>query len=473
MRSAMKPGTVRGLKESGYRILPVKLEMEKNLLQKLENHDNLFPGIQGYDETVIPQIVNAILAHQDIVFLGERGQAKSRLMRSMISFLDPEIPYVAGCEIHDHPLQPVCYRCRKLVAEKGDETPLEWLDREHRYGERLSPGTKIGDLIGDLDPAKVAGGSPLASEDALHFGLIPRMNRGIVAINELPDLDYLIQVSLFNILEERDVQIRGYPIRFNLDVSILFTANPEDYNRSGRIIPQIKDRIGAEIRTHYPLDRENGMKIMEQEARIFSRDGEAIQVPDFMKKIVEQITMEARRSPYVNQKAGVSARLSIANYETMIANARRRAILLNEAEVIPRMSDLNYLYTSSTGKVELDPFREETMTEFQVMTRIFEKAIQVVFLEYFGKESFDGILEEFQGSGKMVQVSDLMPAGEYSPLVGLFPHLWEPLHILGGEASEALKASCIEFVLEGLSVTGKLTRRKSGDFIAYRSREPS
>ncbi|HET9869242.1 MAG TPA: magnesium chelatase, partial [bacterium] len=361
-----KPSTLGELKASGYPDLTVKQELEKNLLKKLKAGEPLFPQIHGFEETVVPQLTNAILSHHDIVLLGEKGQAKSRLMRAIAQFLDEEIPVVRGCEIHDHPYHPICAACRKKLAAQGDGLEVEWIGREARYGERLAPGTKIADLIGDLDPAKVAAGNPLASEEALHFGLIPRMNRGIFAVNELPDLEYLVQVALFNILEERDVQVRGFPIRFDLDLLLLFTANPEEYTRAGKIITQLKDRVGAEIRTHYPLTRELGIKIIHQEAAPPLDDGLTLTVPDFMVEIIEQITLEARRSPFVNQKSGVSARLSIANYETMVANARRRAYLLGEKEAVPRMSDLNYLYTSSSGKIELDPFREETVTEFQV-----------------------------------------------------------------------------------------------------------
>ncbi|VAX18046.1 Magnesium chelatase, subunit ChlI, partial [hydrothermal vent metagenome] len=251
-----KPATIDELRETGYEPVPVKQELERNLIIAMENGDELFPGIAGYENTVIPQTINAILSHHDIVFLGEKGQAKTRMMRGLARFLDKEIPAIADCEINDNPYDPICLSCRNKIKEQGGDVRIEWIDREARYGERLAPGTKIADLIGDLDPAKVAGGAPLASEDALHFGLIPRLNRGIFAINELPDLEYLIQVSLFNILEERDVQIRGYPIRFPLDVALVFSANPEEYSRSGKIISQLKDRIGAEIRTHYPLSRE-------------------------------------------------------------------------------------------------------------------------------------------------------------------------------------------------------------------------
>ena len=287
--------TLGQLKSSGYADLTVKQELEKNLLLKLKKGEPLFPQIHGFEETVVPQLTNALLSHHDIVLLGEKGQAKPA-HAFHCQFLDEEIPIVKGCEIHDHPYHPICASCRKKLAQFGDQLEIEWIGRDGRYGERLSPGTKIADIIGDLDPAKVAAGNPLASEEALHFGLIPRMNRGIFAVNELPDLEYLVQVALFNILEERDIQVRGFPIRFNLDILLLFTANPEEYTRAGKIITQLKDRIGAEIRTHYPLTRELGIQIIHQEASLPLKDEVELIVPDFMTEIIEQITIEARRS---------------------------------------------------------------------------------------------------------------------------------------------------------------------------------
>jgi magnesium chelatase subunit I len=461
-----KPSTLGGLKAAHYPDQTVKEELERNLLKKLKTGEPLFPLIHGFDDTVVPQMVNALLSHHDIVFLGEKGQAKSRLMRSLVQFLDEEIPIVRGCEIHDHPYHPICAACRKKAEDLGDKLEIEWIGRDARYGERLSPGTKIADLIGDLDPAKVAAGNPLASEEAIHFGLIPRMNRGIFAVNELPDLEYLVQVALFNILEERDIQVRGYPLRFNLDLVLLFTANPEEYTRAGKIITQLKDRVGAEIRTHYPLTRELGLKVVLQEARVPEGGEVKITIPDFMAEIIEQITIEARRSPYVNQKSGVSARLSIANYETMIANARRRACVLGEKEAVPRMSDLNYLYTSSAGKIELDPFREETVTEFQVFSKIMDRAVLQVFKEHMEKAHLEAEIPDMSGE-KHVRVSDMTPAPDYKSVISHFPQIWEPVHHLNGKNSEMYQASCVEFVLEGLHLSGKLSRTKVGEMMDY------
>jgi magnesium chelatase subunit I len=465
---ATRPTNLKELRASGYGDFTVKEELERNLMEKIRSGGPLFPGIHGFEETVLPQLANALLAHHDIVLLGEKGQAKSRIMRSLMGFLDAEIPVVRGCEIHDHPYHPICASCRRKLAEHGENLEIEWIGREARYGERLSPGTKIADLIGDLDPAKVAAGNPLASEEAIHFGLIPRMNRGIFAVNELPDLEYLVQVALFNILEERDIQVRGYPLRFNLDLLILFTANPEEYTRAGKIITQLKDRVGAEIRTHYPLTRELGIRIIRQEARLPMDAGAALEVPDFMTEVIEQITMEARRSPYVNQKSGVSARLSIANFETMVANARRRAALLGEKKAVPRMSDLNYLYTSSSGKIDLDPFREETVTEHQVFAKIMDRAVLTVFREHMEKGHLDLALPDMAGE-KHIRVSDLTPSGDYKGIISQLPQVWEPVHHLADKKSEAYQASCVEFVLEGLHLSGKLSRNKVGEMMDYQA----
>ena len=463
-----KPTTLAELKASQYPDFTVKEELERNILKQLRSGEPLFPQIHGFDETVIPQLTNAVLSHHDIVLLGEKGQAKSRLMRSLVRFLDEEIPIVKGCEIHDHPYHPICAACRRKLAEHGSNLEIEWIGREARYGERLSPGTKIADLIGDLDPAKVAAGNPLASEEAIHFGLIPRMNRGIFAVNELPDLEYLVQVALFNILEERDIQVRGYPIRFDLDLILLFTANPEEYTRAGKIITQLKDRIGAEIRTHYPLTRELGIKIIQQEAHLPQDGGIKLCIPDFMTDIIEQITMEARKSPYVNQKSGVSARLSIANFETMVANARRRAVILGESDAVPRMSDLNYLYTSSAGKIELDPFREETVTEFQVFGKIMDKAVGQVFKEYMEKDHVELGTPDMSGE-KHVRISELTPSSDYKKVISQLPEIWEPVHHLAGKHGETYQASCVEFVLEGLHLSGRLSRTKVGEMMDYQT----
>src|SRR5205085_8997360 len=337
-----RPLTIGELRRSEYRVLPIKEEMRKNLLAKMRHGDALFPGIIGYDDTVIPQIENAILSGQDIVLLGERGQAKTRLARLLINLLDDEVPAIAGCEINDDPYQPICAACRAKVAEHGDDVEITWLRREDRYGEQLAtPDITIADLIGDLDPVKVAEARYLADEQTIAYGLIPRTNRGIFCLNELPDLAERIQVGLLNIMEERDVQIRGYKIRLPLDIYVVASANPEDYTNRGRIITPLKDRIGSEIRTHYPRTLEGEIAIMEQEATPFGANGYQVSYPKYMKEIIAEITHLARKNPDISKRSGVSVRVSICNYENVLSNAMRRAIRCDERHVAQRISHLS------------------------------------------------------------------------------------------------------------------------------------
>jgi magnesium chelatase subunit I len=336
-----KPANLRQLRESGWQSKTVKRELHDNFLSALARGDELFPGLVGYESTVIPETNLALLAGHDMLFLGEKGQGKSRLMRTLVRFLDEEIPYldIPGVAVHEDPLRPITLAGKRFLAERTEEaTPIGWWKRADRYAERLAPGTKFADIIGEIDPARLAGGVSMSAEEALHFGLIPRMHRGIFAINELPELDELVQVGLFNILEERDVQIRGFPIRFDIDLVILFSANPATYNRSGKVIPQLKDRIGSVIHTHYPRERDLGIRILEQEANIDLGGDYPVVVPYFMKQLIEQITVQARKSKYIDQASGVSARFSIANYRTMIASSRQRSVVLGEKPAVPRIS---------------------------------------------------------------------------------------------------------------------------------------
>ncbi len=353
-----RPCTLAQLRESGWQSRTVKQEIRENFTRYLAGDEELFPGIVGYEDTVIPEINIALLAGHDMLFLGEKGQAKSRLMRSLVRFLDDAIPYldIPGAPIHEDPLKPVTTLAKRFLAEHADhDVPIAWWPREERYAERLSPGTKFADIIGEIDPSKLTGGVSMGTEEALHFGLIPRMHRGIFAMNELPELDELVQVGLFNILEERDVQIRGYPIRFDLDIVILFSANPSTYNRSGKVIPQLKDRIGSSIQTHYPRERELGIEITQQEARDELAGAYPVQVPYFMAEIIEEITRQARKSKYVDQASGVSARFSLANYRAMVASARQRAIVLGESPAVPRISDLGHLVFFFAGQARTGP----------------------------------------------------------------------------------------------------------------------
>jgi magnesium chelatase subunit I len=449
--------TLAELQASGWRSRSVKRELHDNLLARLGARQDLFPGIIGYDDTVIPQVCLAVLAQHDMLFLGEKGQAKSRLMRALVEFLDPEIPHIEGSELHDDPLHPITQQGRALLAARGPDTPIAWWPRRERYAERLAPGSKFADLIGEIDPARIAAGTSLGAEGALHFGLIPRMNRGIFAMNEVPELDELVQVGLFNILEERDVQIRGYPVRFDLDMVILFSANPATYNRSGKVIPQLKDRIGSMIRTHYPLDRDIGVAIMEQEAGLDLDRTPAVRVPLFMKEICEQMTIEARRSSFIDAASGVSARFSISNYRTLVASARRRAVLLGEPHAVPRISDLAHTVASSLGKLELDLMSSHQMSETQVLEAVQAAAIKKVFSEYADGHGLAEIGEIF-GKGVTVEVGDLLPSSAYAERLRRVPPAWEKAFEINPAQDPAMRASCVEFVLAGLYASEKISR---------------
>ncbi|RIK66667.1 MAG: magnesium chelatase [Planctomycetota bacterium] len=467
-QSANKPRTLGELKAAGWKSRSVKQELHDNLLKVLASHDDLFPGIIGYEDTVIPAISLALLARHDMLFLGEKGQAKSRIMRGLVRLLDPEIPYVAGSELHDDPLKPISQQARRLIAAEGDQTPIAWWPREQRYAERLAPGTKFADLIGEIDPSKLAMGTSMSAEDALHFGLIPRMNRGIFAMNEVPELDELVQVGLFNILEERDVQIRGFPIRFDLDIVILFSANPSTYNRSGKVIPQLKDRIGSMIRTHYPRDRETGIAIMEQESGIRLDGPYPVHVPLFMKEICEQVTIEARKSDFIDAQSGVSARFSIANYRTMIASARRRAAVLGEEHAVPRISDLAHLTSSSMGKLELDMMSSHQMSEEQVIDAVQVEAIKKVFDEYCDQHGFEDIAGIF-GKGVSIEVGDMLPSSAYAEKLKRVPPAWEKAFEINPSHDAAMRASCVEFVLAGLHAHQKISRSAKHGRVSYQT----
>ena len=464
-----KPRTLRELRESGWVSKNVKQEIHDNFLRMLRDGEELFPGIVGYDSTVIPEINIALLAKHDMLFLGEKGQAKSRLMRLLVRFLDDEIPYIDLPEapLHDDPLNPITSVCKRFVAEHSeDEVPIAWWPREQRYAERLAPGTKFADIIGEIDPAKLAGGTSMSAEEALHFGLIPRMHRGIFAINELPELDELVQVGLFNILEERDVQIRGYPIKFDIDVLILFSANPATYNRSGKVIPQLKDRIGSVIHTHYPRERDLGIQIMEQESGL-STDGEfPVVVPYFMKQVIEEITVSARRSKFIDHNSGVSARFSIANYRTMVASARQRSVRLGEKPAVPRITDLGHIYASSLGKLELDLMGSHQMSERQVLDAVAAEAIKKVFQEYVEQHGLDEIAKIF-AEGVKIEVGDMLPSSHYAERLKRVPPAWEKAFEVNAATDPAVRASCVEFVLAGLYATDQISRSQHHGRMVY------
>lgn len=469
MPSGNLPTTLKDLRASGWVSKTVKQEVRDNFVRMLRDGEELFPGIVGYENTVIPEINLALIAGHDMLFLGEKGQAKSRLMRSLVRFLDEAIPFIdhPTCPVHEDPYKPITAAGKRLVADLPEERiPIGWWPRAERYAERLAPGTKFADILGEIDPAKLAGGVSMAAEEALHFGLIPRLHRGIFAMNEIPELDELVQVGLFNILEERDVQIRGYPIKFDLDILILFSANPATYNRSGKVIPQLKDRIGSLIQTHYPHERNVGIDIMEQEAGLEFGGEFPVVVPLFMKEIVEQVSRSARKSKYVDHQSGVSARLSIANYRTMVASARHRAIRLGEKPAVPRISDLGHIYSSSLGKLELDMMGSQQMSEKQVLEALVAEAIRIVFEEYVEKTGLDEIAQAF-GKGVKIEVGDMLPSAHYADRLKRVPRAWEKAFEVNPSDSAAVRASCIEFVLAGLYASDRISRAQKHGRISY------
>ena len=476
-----RPRTVGELRSSGYRIESVKDEMRRNLVRKLRAGETLFPDILGYEETVFPQIQNAILSRHDMLLLGLRGQAKTRMLRQLVHLLDEFLPVIAGSELNDHPYHPISKYARDLVAEQGDATPITWIRREQRYHEKLAtPDVTIADLIGEVDMIKHAEGRYLSSELTMHFGLIPRTNRGIFCINELPDLAPKIQVGLFNVLEERDIQIRGYPIRLELDVCMVFSANPEDYTNRGRIVTPLKDRIGSVVRTHYPLTRETGIAISEQNAWLDrdAGDGQARQslaIPIYVKEIIEEIARLARTSPHVNQQSGVSVRMSIANLENVVSNAERRALVNGEVWIIPRVSDLGFVASSSRGKLEL-AMNEEDGHEDKLIHRIIDEAVKNIFSVHFDVREFRPIVDFFE-SGQNVEIGDMLPTKAVLERIAKVPGLRKRAEEISlallpdlkdRDARDAATASAGEFILEGLHVHNKLNKATKTGGSTYR-----
>ncbi|MGD0590917.1 MAG: magnesium chelatase [Bacteroidota bacterium] len=480
--------TIAELKSSGYKVVPVKDEIRNNLIHKLQQKEELFTGIIGYEKTVIPSIVNAILAKHDILLLGLRGQAKSRLVRALPSLLDEFVPVIKGCEINDNPFQPVCKHCRDIVQQNGDNVEIEWMGRDLRFSEKLAtPDVTIADLIGDIDPIKAATQRlHYAHEEAIHYGIIPRTNRGIFAINELPDLQPRIQVGLFNIMEEKDIQIRGFNIRIPLDLLIVFTANPEDYTNRGNLITPLKDRIDSQIITHYPKSLEDAVAITKQEAWIH-RNGRDIKMPLYFNEIIEQIGFEARMSEFVDQKSGVSARLTISAIENFISNAERRAILLKESTIVPRFCDLPSTLPAITGKVEL-VFEGEQEGSVKIGKALIGKAVRFIFEKYFPnplqrkqktnkqtggleeeKHVYNPILSWF-GLGNKIEIADDMPFDNYRNELGkvkglrevtvkYFPHVKDDPFEL---------ATAMEFVLDALHQYSKIAKDDVDSITVYK-----
>jgi magnesium chelatase subunit I len=452
-----KARTFGELKRSGYRPLSIREEMRKNLIAAVESRTALFPGMIGYEESVVPQIENAVLAGHDMIFLGERGQGKTRIIRSLTGLLDEYLPIVKGSEVADSPFEPISRFARHALSEQGDDMEIEWVPRARRYGEKLAtPDTTTAELIGDIDPIKVAEGRYLSDEMTIHFGLIPRSNRGIFAINELPDLAEKVQVSLFNILEERDVQIKGYTIRLPLDIVVVATANPEDYTSRGRIITPLKDRYSAHIRTHYPHQRDQEVRIVDQECGRFDRRGRTLIVPPFIKDIVAEVTFQARNSPDVNQVSGVSVRMSINNLESLISNAEKRAIRNGEKEIVPRVSDLQAIAATTDGKLELE-YGGQERTQSQIVQKLIQKAVLVVFNERLPLENLELLLSSFQ-EGWWAEVSDSLPSSHYLSTLATVRGMKQGIEKLNVGESPGEIASAIELILEGLYVNNKLNK---------------
>ncbi len=464
--TSARPSSLGELRQSGYAPRSVKQELRDNLIGRLRNGKPLFPTIVGYEETVIPQIENAILSGQDIVFLGERGQAKTRMARLLVDLLDEVVPALVGSEIHDDPLAPISPAGRALVAEQGDKAPIAWIPRDRRYGEKLAtPDITIADLIGEVDPIKVAEGRYLADELTIHYGLLPRTHRGIFAINELPDLAERIQVGLLNIMEERDVQIRGYKVRLPLDLFVVASANPEDYTNRGRIITPLKDRFGSQIRTHYPRRVADEMAIMEAERTRFVADGIETRAAEYMKLVVAELTHLARRAPEISQRSGVSVRVSICNYENLLSSALKRAIRLKEASAAPRVTDLEAIAASTTGKIEMETAGDAA--EDKILGKLAQKAVLNVFNRSFTGSELDEVVLAFQG-GLTVEVSDDMPSADYVRQIGELRPILAALKKLGAQDA-ASTAAALEFVLEGLHLSRKLNKDVKAGQTRYRS----
>ena len=465
--------TLGELKNSGYRTLSVRAEMRKNLLARLRSGDKLMSGIVGYDETVLPEIENGVLAGHHMIFLGERGQAKSRIIRALADLLDEVVPAIKGCEINDDPYAPNCRQCRRLLAEKGDELEIAWIDRERRYAEKLAtPDVSVADLIGEIDPIKVAEGRYLADEDTIHYGLVPRTNRGIFAVNELPDLAERIQVSLLNVLEERDIQVRGYQLRLPLDLLLVASANPEDYTNRGRIITPLKDRFGAEVRTHYPLSLDDELAMVAQEAAVLW-DGSphaAPLVPSHLLDVVGRFARAVRDAPQVDQRSGVSARFAIAGVETIAASAVRRAALTGEGAAVARVADLPSIVPASLGKVEFDDADEGR--EFEVLEHLLRRAIAETSRARLAGLDLRPLQEKFDG-GLLVESGDTVSADRLLGQIGSVPGLSELLDRLEpdgvgeGPAAVGVAAAVVEFALEGLYLNKRLAKESSGNRTVY------
>ena len=464
--------TLGRLRKSGWISRTVKEEIRENAIKRIREGEELFPGVLGYENTVIPQLENALLAGHDFIFLGERGQAKTRMIRGLTELLDEWMPIIAGSEINDDPYNPVSKYANDLINEKKDATPIEWIHRSDRFGEKLAtPDTAIADLIGEVDPIKVAEGRYLSDELTLHYGLVPRTNRGIFAINELPDLSERIQVGLLNVLEERDVQVRGYKIRLPLDILLVASANPEDYTNRGRIITPLKDRFGSQLRTHYPFEIGLEKDIAIQEAEVFSQAGLPVIVPDFMSLVVATVTHAARESSHINQRSGVSVRVTVANYEALIAGAVRRTLLSGETEVIPRISDLSALIASTAGKIEVESLDDGR--EIEIIQYLIKQSVLDAFKTTADQALCADILKAFT-DGAVINAGDDIASDTYLQWLKDIPAFIPVLESIGFTnedlQSAPIVASGIEFILEGLHLSKLLNKEAMGDSGVYRAR---
>ena len=452
----------------------VRQELRENILQKMEQGEPLFPGVHGYDDTVIPQITNAVLSRHHFILLGLRGQAKSRILRGLVAFLDPQIPVIAGCEINDNPYRPICRACRERVAAEGDATPIAWLTRDHRYVEKLAtPDVTIADMIGDVDPIKAArGGKNLSDELTIHYGLLPRANRGIFAINELPDLAGKIQVGLFNIMQEGDVQIKGYPVRMALDVLLVFTANPEDYTARGKIITPLKDRVGSEIRTHYPATVAEGMSITAQESWTNREGKRRVQVPDYIREIVEEVAFQARDDKRVDRRSGVSQRLPISTLENVLSSAEQRAVRNHDSAVVARVADVYAAIPAMTGKFELE-YEGEMRGAENIARELIRAAVGKTFTKYFKDVNFQPVVQWFEMGGELKVPANASSAEllwQLKKIQGLFEHL-EALGVRSKDDA-AIQTSAAEFILEGLWAHKRINRSEERGFFGEARKTP-
>ncbi|MBM4420609.1 MAG: magnesium chelatase [Chloroflexi bacterium] len=451
-----RSATIGALRETGYQPRSVKAELRANLIKALADRKPIFGGIAGYEQTVIPQVENALLSGQDVIFLGERGQAKTRMARQLTGLLDPAVPAIAGCEINDEPFNPICASCRYRVANDGDAVELVWITPDQRYSEKLAtPDISIADLIGEVDPIKVAEGRYLSDELTIHYGLLPRTHRGIFALNELPDLAERVQVGLLNVMEERDVQIRGYKVRLALDLFVVASANPEDYTNRGRIITPLKDRFGSQIRTHYPREIATEVGIMEQERSHFVDEGRTTVVPGYMKEILAELSQLARKSPEISQRSGVSVRVTISNYENLLSSALKRSLAVGETTVVPRVSDLSAIVASTAGKIELETAGD--LSEEKVIDRLVQRAVLNVFNRTFSLVEFESLLGAF-AKGATMHVSSTLASQEYVKQALQIPGMKGAVAKVRAAGNPGAVAAAVEFVLEGLHLNRKLNK---------------